>query len=96
MATVTRRAPRDRSDLTHRYIDDNDGSGVVVYCDVTVSRRKRHHMICTAKGAVLFRSRWFADILDWLADEGVSRYLITTEGRAYTATLGRAEGQSGE
>lgn len=87
MAKLITHPPRERSELATKYLDPNDGSAIIVYCDVQFTRRKRHHIIGTANGAVLFRSRWFADIIDWLAEESVDRYTLETDGRCYHATL---------
>lgn len=89
MAVSNPRAPRERSAIAGMHIDDPQGPPVTVYADCILTRRKRHHMICDHVDSVLFRSRWWSDVIEWLEAEGISTYEVVTDRSRYVVTVSR-------
>lgn len=87
MAVSEQRAPRERSAIRNLHCADPDGPERRVYVDCQLTRRKRHHMVTDRADAVLFRSRWFSDIVEWLAAEGITSYEIVTDRARHVVTV---------
>lgn len=49
-----------------------------VWCDVSMTRRKHFHIIMDASEQVVFRDRLFGPVLEWLRDQGITRYMLCT------------------
>lgn len=67
--------------------DERQAPGWIVYADCILTRRKRHHMICDGIDSVLFRSRWWSDIMEWLAAEGITSYVVVTDRGRHLVTV---------
>ena len=50
-----------------------------ITADVSITRRKRYHMIENEKGEILFRAKLWSQILDWLDSENIEVYTVVTE-----------------
>lgn len=86
MAKLSEPPPRERSQIATLGTAESGERPFIVYADCQLTRRKRHHMICDGFDNVLFRSRWWSDILDWLARENETDYTVVTDRDRYRAT----------
>lgn len=86
MAVSRARRPRERSEITHLFTDEDAGPPYTVFVDVHLTRRKWHHIVTDSQGGVTFRSRRFADIIEWLASRGEKSYTIDTGRDCYALT----------
>lgn len=64
----------------------SEGPPFTVWADCRLTRRKRHHIITDEAENVVFRSRWWADIIEWLDGEGITEYTIVTDRDRYRAS----------
>jgi hypothetical protein len=67
----------------------SEGPPFTELVDCQLTRRKRHHIVTDDAENVLFRSRWFSDILEWLDGEGQTEYAIVTDRDRYRARTQR-------
>lgn len=84
---VMRKAPGDKSDLTHLYTEEDTGPPYTVHLDQWFTRRKRFHTVSDGQGRVVFRSRLMTDILDWLDARECKRYTAVGGKRTWLVTL---------
>ena len=87
VATLHDRPPRERSKLTTLFADPTRDGPYTVWADVVFTRRKRHHCICDQEGEVVFRSRWWADVVEELARRGVERYIVRTDSNDFAMLI---------
>jgi hypothetical protein len=87
MAVVGRRKPRDASELTHLYTEQDSGGPYTIHFDQWFTRRKRFHCITDKRGATVFRSRWVSDLIDWLDANEVHRYTALGGKRPWLVTM---------
>lgn len=90
MARSYSRAPRERSLIATTFVEPSEGPPFTVYADCRLTRRKRHHIIVDGRESIVFRSRWWSDVLEWLAGEGETSYIIVTDRDRYRATSASA------
>lgn len=84
---VTRKSPRDQSDLTFLYTEEDSGPPYTIHFDQWFTRRKRFHVISDHQGRVVFRSRLVSDLIDWLDAREVSRYTAIGGKRPWLVTM---------
>jgi hypothetical protein len=89
MAKLVRHAPRERSAIQTIFTEPDTGPPYRVHADCQLTRRKRHHILVDRAGNVVFRSRWWADILEWLANEGQTHYSVETDRDTYATASAR-------
>lgn len=89
MARLQTPPPRERSSIRDLHTTKAAERPFVVYADCRLTRRKRHHIITDGRDSVVFRSRWWSDILEWLADENETSYIVITDRDRYATTSER-------
>lgn len=47
-----------------------------IWTNVSITRRKSYHLVTSPDGETRYRDRHFWPCVEWLAAEGVDRYLI--------------------
>jgi hypothetical protein len=62
-----------------------------VWCDEQMTRRKSFHYISDPEGRVMFRSRLFGSVVEWLDGEGVQEYTLHVAGRSCHIDTGRLD-----
>lgn len=62
-----------------------------VLTDCAITRRKVHSIVEDSRGEICFRSRLFSDVVEWLAGEGETRYIIVTANGQFRASVERVK-----
>lgn len=83
MAITNSWKPREQSEITSLYCEPSKGPPYEVHFDEQFTRRKRFHCITDRSGAVVFRSRSVADIIEWMDLYGTKGYQCTLAGKKW-------------
>ena len=67
-----------------------------VHCDVSITRRKKYHLIMDDHDQVAFRARDFSEIIGWLYENSEFGYLLYTPERRYYVSFRRDPVENGD